>query len=101
MLRNLQPTLPPEEWVVERDAGRIAEMLNQSANVVRNAVKSRVETNQDMKIHYDHPILFLQHMIWHEGYHHGQIKLALKMANHPLSDDKAGPITWDIWMQKK
>jgi uncharacterized damage-inducible protein DinB len=94
-------TLPPEEWVVERDAGRIAEMLNQSANVVRNAVKSRVETNQDMKIHYDHPILFLQHMIWHEGYHHGQIKLALKMANHPLSDDKAGPITWDIWMQKK
>lgn len=94
-------TLPPEEWVVERDADRIAEMLNQSANVVRNAVKSRVETNQDMKIHYDHPILFLQHMIWHEGYHHGQIKLALKMANHPLSDDKAGPITWDIWMQKK
>jgi uncharacterized damage-inducible protein DinB len=94
-------TLPPEEWVVERDAGRIAEMLNQSANVVRNAVKSRVETNQDMQIHYDHPILFLQHMIWHEGYHHGQIKLALKMANHPLSDDKAGPITWDIWMQKK
>jgi uncharacterized damage-inducible protein DinB len=94
-------TLPPEEWVVERDAGRIAEMLNQIANVVRNAVKSRLETNQDMKIHYDHPILFLQHMIWHEGYHHGQIKLALKMANHPLSDDKAGPITWDIWMKKK
>ena len=44
--------------MVERDADRIAEMLNQSANVVRNAVKSRVETNQDMKIHYDHPILF-------------------------------------------
>ena len=94
-------TLPAEELVVERDAGRIAEMLNESAEVVRNAVKNRVETNQDMKIHYDHPVLFLQHMIWHEGYHHGQIKLALKMANHPLSDDEAGPITWDVWMRKK
>jgi uncharacterized damage-inducible protein DinB len=53
-----------------------------------------------MKLHYDHPILFLQHMIWHEGYHHGQIKLALKVAGHPLSDDEAGPVTWDVWMDK-
>jgi hypothetical protein len=37
-----------------------------------------MEANQDMERHYDHPILFLQHMIWHEGYHHGQMKLALK-----------------------
>jgi DinB family len=27
----------------------------------------------------------LQHMIWHEGYHHGQIKLALKLAGRPIS----------------
>lgn len=43
---------------------------------------------------------FLQHMIWHEGHHHGQIKLALKLAGRPLSDDEAGPVTWDIWMDK-
>jgi hypothetical protein len=30
--------------------------------------------------HYDHPILLLQHMLWHEGYHHGQISLALTAA---------------------
>jgi hypothetical protein len=30
-----------------------------------------------MNLHYDHPILLLQHMLWHEGYHHGQMKLAL------------------------
>ena len=92
--------LPDEEWVVERDPGRVAEMLNESAKVVRSAVKNRIETGQEMNLHYDHPILFLQHMIWHEGYHHGQIKLALKMAGRPLTDEQAGPVTWDVWMDK-
>ncbi len=93
--------LPEEEWVGERDRGRTAEMLNDSAKAVRDAVKSRVGTGGEMILHYDHPILFLQHMIWHEGYHHGQIKLALKATGHSISDEKAGPVTWDVWMRKK
>jgi uncharacterized damage-inducible protein DinB len=92
--------LPDEEWVAESDRDRIAQMLNESAKIVREVVKSKVQTGQEMKLHYDHPILFLQHMIWHEGYHHGQIKLALKLAGRPLSDDDAGPVTWDVWMNK-
>jgi uncharacterized damage-inducible protein DinB len=94
-------SLPEEEWAAERDRDRIAQMLNDSAKAVRETVKSRVETGRDMDVHYDHPILFFQHMIWHEGYHQGQIKLALKLAGCPLSDDEAGPISWDIWMRKK
>jgi len=93
--------LPEKEWVVERDRGRIAQMLNDSAKAVRDAVKSRVEAGRDMNLHYDHPILLLQHMIWHEGYHHGQIKLALKLAGRPLTDEEAGPVTWAVWMRKK
>jgi len=77
------------------------ESLNESAKAVRDAVKSRVEAGRDMDLHYDHPILMLQHMIWHEGYHHGQIKLALKMAGRPISDEEAGPVTWGVWMRKK
>lgn len=92
--------LPPEEWVDERDPVRIAQMLNDSAKAVRDAVKSRVEAGQDMNLHYDHPILLLQHMVWHEGYHHGQIKLALKATGRQLSDEKAGPGTWGVWMRK-
>jgi uncharacterized damage-inducible protein DinB len=53
-----------------------------------------------MDLNYDHPILMLQLMLWHEGYHHGQIKLALKVAGHPISDEDAGPITWDVWRSK-
>jgi uncharacterized damage-inducible protein DinB len=39
-------------------------------------------------------------MLWHEGYHHGQIKLTLKLAGRPLPDAEAGPISWDVWMTK-
>jgi uncharacterized damage-inducible protein DinB len=92
--------LPEKEWVFERDPSRIGDMLNDSAKAVRDAVKSRLEAGQDMNLHYDHPILLLQHMIWHEGYHHGQIKLALKLAGRPMTDDEAGPVTWDLWMRK-
>ncbi len=92
--------VPKEEWVNERDPGRIAQMLNDSSRAVRDAVKGKVETGQDMNLHYDHPILMLQHLVWHEGYHHGQIKLALKMAGRPLTDEKAGPGTWGVWMRK-
>lgn len=93
--------LPAEEWRGERDPDRIAQRLDDSAQVVRDAVRGRVEAGRDMDLHYDHPILLLQHMIWHEGYHHGQIKLALKRAGHPLDDEAAGPITWGVWMGKK
>jgi uncharacterized damage-inducible protein DinB len=93
--------LPEKEWGDERDPGRIAQMLNDSAKAVRDAVKSRVEAGRDMNLHYDHPILLLQHMLWHESYHHGQIKLALKLAGRPITDKEAGPVTWGVWMRKK
>lgn len=92
--------VPGEEWVAEQDPGRIEQMLNDSAKVVRDAVKGRVETCRAMDLHYDHPILLLQHMLWHEGYHHGQAKLALKVAGRPLTDGEAGPVTWGMWMHK-
>jgi uncharacterized damage-inducible protein DinB len=57
--------LPEKEWMVERDPSRIAQMLNDSAKAVRDAVKCRVEAGRDMNLHYDHPILLLQHMPTH------------------------------------
>ena len=96
----VEPTTE-EEWKAEHDRGRLAQMLNESARVVRDAVKGRLETGKGMDLHFDHPILMLQHMIWHEGYHHGQIKLALKMAGTPMDNKVAGPISWRVWMNKK
>ena len=101
MLPNLRSKVPEEEWSAECNPARIEQMLNESARTVRDAVKGRLAAAQEMDLHYDHPILFLQHMIWHEGYHHGQIKLALKLAGYPLSNAEAGPISWRVWMNKK
>ena len=99
---NLPETgaVPEKEWTAKHDPAGMEQRLNLSAQAVRDAVKGRVAAGREMGLHYDHPILLLQHMIWHEGYHHGQIKLALKLAGHPISNEQAGPISWRVWMNK-
>lgn len=88
----------PRHWLRETDLQRIEVGLDSSALVVRKWVAERCRSGVPLQQHYDHPILFLQHMIWHEGYHHGQIKLALKTAGQPLEDGLIGPLTWGIWI---
>jgi uncharacterized damage-inducible protein DinB len=92
--------LPQDEWTAEPDPDRLAQMLIDSVSVVRDAVKDRLATGRQMDRHFDHPVLMLQHLIWHDAYHHGQIKLTLKLAGRPLIDDEVGPATWGIWMDK-
>jgi uncharacterized damage-inducible protein DinB len=92
--------VPDKEWSAEPDSDRMSRLLNESASAVREAVKSRVASGEGMNMHYDHPILMFQHMIWHEGYHHGQVKLVLKMCGREMTDEEAGPLTWDVWMRK-
>jgi uncharacterized damage-inducible protein DinB len=92
--------MPREEWAAEHDRDRLAQMFDESARAVRDAVRGRLESGRGMDRHYDHPILMLQHLVWHEGYHHGQIKLALKVAGRPMDDEEIGAVTWDVWMEK-
>ena len=92
--------VPKDEWAIETNRDRITVMLTDSAKAVRDAVKGRVLADRSMDLNYDHPILMLQLMLWHEGYHHGQIKLALKLAGRPISNDDAGPFTWDLWRHR-
>ncbi|HYM21818.1 MAG TPA: DinB family protein [Vicinamibacterales bacterium] len=92
--------LPAEEWAEPPSIEGIVRDLAASAQAVRDAVRGRIDAGRGMDMHYDHPILMLQHLIWHEGYHHGQIKLALKLAGRPIANEVAGPLTWRVWMQK-
>ena len=94
------PELPSREWINEGNPDRIAEELDGSAKAVRDAVEMCIQRRQEMKLHYDHPLLYLQHMIWHEGYHHGQMKLALKMSGQAFDDKEIGRATWRVWMDK-
>ncbi|MBL8167009.1 MAG: damage-inducible protein DinB [Acidobacteria bacterium] len=92
--------VPEKEWVSESDPERIALMLIESAQRVRDAVKARIEAGQDLELDFAHPVLLIQLLIFHEGYHHGQIKLALKLSGQAVTDEEAGPITWAVWRQK-
>jgi uncharacterized damage-inducible protein DinB len=90
----------PDGWRDQRDPERIELLLEESAKLVPQAVAGRLASGRAMEVHYDHPILLIQQLIWHEGYHHGQIKAALKLAGRPLNDDDGSLVTFDIWMDK-
>ena len=92
-----------DDWRAERDPDRIAAMLADSAHAVREAVRHRVEAGDALRgahVAYDHPVLLLQHLLWHEGYHVGQIMLALKAAGCPLSDGEVEPVIWGVWRRE-
>lgn len=90
----------PRDWISETDPQRLATGLESSGRTVRDAMEDFLRSGKTMRQHYDHPLRFLQHMIWHEGYHHGQIKLALKVAAQPLDDKQIGSLTWGVWIRK-
>ncbi|MFN0179152.1 MAG: DinB family protein [Gemmatimonadales bacterium] len=89
--------VPDQEWCPERDPHRIAEMLVESGKRVHDAVKGRVEADRALDRDFAHPAQLLVFLIFHDGYHHGQIKLALKAAGCPIGDAEAGPLIWDVW----
>lgn len=93
-------TLPGEEWQPEEDRERIQHLLEESAIAVRSAVMSRVNAGRELDRHFAHPIQLMAFLIFHEGYHHGQIKLALKASGRPIPNNVAGPITWDEWRRR-
>jgi hypothetical protein len=89
--------VPSEEWGNEGDPGRLAELLRESAARVRSAVSGRVRANRPLDRDFAHPIQLFVFLTFHEGYHHGQIKSALKSAGCPIADADAGPLIWDVW----
>src|ERR1700722_5565422 len=53
--------LPSREWGGEGTPARIAAALNRSGTAVRDAVQSRIRLGQEMDLHYDHPLFYIQH----------------------------------------
>jgi uncharacterized damage-inducible protein DinB len=89
--------LPAEEWAEERDVETIARRLAASCALVSAAVRGRTEAGRAFDRSFAHPVQLVQFLGFHDGYHHGQIKLALKAAGMTLPDDLVGPLVWDVW----
>lgn len=93
-------TVPSEEWPADENSHRIRALLVDSGERVATAIRGRIEANEDLDRNFTHPLLLLQLLMFHDAYHHGQIKLALKLSGHPIDDEKAGELTWDTWRRR-
>lgn len=89
--------VPEDEWSPESNPDLIAQRLRESCQRVRDAVRARVESGRALDRDFAHPIDLVLFLLFHDSYHHGQIKLALKATGCPIADAEAGPLIWDVW----
>jgi uncharacterized damage-inducible protein DinB len=92
--------MPAQEWIDERDPVAIATMLEESERCVENAVTRRLNDQRILDKDFAHPSQLIHFLLFHESYHHGQIKIALKAAGVPITDEQAGPLIWDVWRRR-
>ena len=79
------------------DLDKIKSLLDESHLAVREAVAAAIATGGHPVGGYDNPILFLQHMIWHEGWHVGLIVLAFRLAGQELPQEWEEKHIWSEW----
>lgn len=89
--------VPTDEWANAGDLEHIVASLAESCARVRDAVRGRVETGRALDRDFNHPVQLVLFLILHDGYHHGQMKLALKAAGVVIPDEVIGVDVWDVW----
>ena len=78
------------------DLDEIRSQLAVSVKAVRDAAETGL--NQGGRFGpYDNALLFIQHMLWHEGYHVGQIYTALMAAGLAPDDMWEEKHIWELW----
>ena len=79
------------------DLSKIKALLLDSGQAVRDEVRKALEGNVDKFGWYDNPVLFLQHMVWHEGWHVGLIFLGLRLAGQEPPQEWEEEKVWGEW----
>jgi uncharacterized damage-inducible protein DinB len=79
------------------DLDQIKRLLEESGVAVREGVKELLANGTQAVGGYDHPVLFLQHMIWHEGWHVGLIFLGLRLAGQEPAEEWEEANVWGEW----
>lgn len=86
-----------EDWVAVDDLGTIRTQLTVSAQAVRDTFTTALAAGDGPLGPYDHPVLFLQHMLWHEGWHVGLVRLGLAAAGEDPTDEWEQKHVWELW----
>lgn len=83
-----------------KDLDAIKACLKASEAAVRDAVRDGMQKGGPMaggNVVYDNPVLFLQHMVWHDGWHVGLIFLALRLNGQEPPEEWEEPNVWGLW----
>jgi uncharacterized damage-inducible protein DinB len=82
------------------DLNAIKECLVASGKAVRDAAQEGLQKGGPMaggNAVYENAVLFLQHMVWHEGWHTGLIFLALRLNGQEPPEEWEEPNVWGQW----
>lgn len=87
-----------DDWETPiEDLEAIKSLLTESGAAVRDAVRDALANGVEKIGFYDNPVLFLQHQIWHEGWHVGLIFLALRLADQEPPQEWEESFVWSEW----
>ena len=86
-----------ETWTPITDLDEIKRQVALSSEAVGRAVREHLEAGSGRVGPYSHPIQFLQHMIWHDGWHFALITLALRLGGKEPSDEWEEENVWGVW----
>jgi uncharacterized damage-inducible protein DinB len=98
--KDLTSAYADKEGTPLQDLDAIKACLKASEKAVRAAVSEGIAKGGPMKgahVVYDNPVLFLQHMVWHDGWHVGLIFLALRLNGQEPPEEWEEPNVWGLW----
>ena len=97
---NLQSSYRDTQGTPLEDLDSVKDCLSASGIAVREAVRAALISGGPMSgghAVYENPVLFLQHMVWHDGWHVGLIFLALRLNGQEPTEEWEEPNVWGLW----
>ncbi len=86
---------------LEAIKGHLVQSGRAVGEAMREALSKGCSPMVSEHVTYDNPVLFLQHMVWHEGWHVGLIFLGLRLAGQEPSEEWEEPHVWSQWRTEK
>lgn len=87
------------------DLEQIKQNLSESGVAVRTAVSEALAKGVNPmvgpNVTYDNPVLLLQHMVWHDGWHVGLIFLGLRLNGQEPPEEWDEPNVWGLWRTER
>lgn len=100
LVENMPTAYADKEGTPIADLDALKACLEASGSAVREVVAKGLQDGGRVaggNVVYDNAVLFLQHMVWHDGWHVGLIFLALRLNGQEPQEEWEEPNVWGLW----